>query len=739
MNWKLIPLAAALLLGSQTDLSAQQASSDFQQAYYRDGMYFFDGLQKIRQQELFTLYKSEFGLGQFDDMRLSLSEVLDNGTFNAKYELYHKDIPVEGSAMNVLGEQGIVLRANGFIRTGLNVDADNVVPVDEAVQTAIDHVGAITYLWDDETLEEALKEDSGDPNATNYPTATLVITKMRGENFDHTAANYQLCYKVTIHALEPEATTDVYVNANTGAVYTTQDAFIEDYTAIGTQWTWYNGWHNNIKTRSCGTCFNYWLHDMDRNIFTTKYGYYWYAKGGYNKDNNNNWVENDTKTASSSHWGIERSWEYYINRHGRWGTDYAGRRVHVQTDRGMSGSNAAYNFDGDDNIYVRPDNGHSAAMLDVLAHEYTHGMIHASSNLGVLGDFEASSLNEAYADIFGVRVEAYTNGWIDWTFAENMGTYQRNFADPHTDYGMPTTTGASPARYLEPGYWSSSIHANGGVMRKWFHLLANGGTFSGYTVSGLGLEKVDDIAYITFNWWLWSNLKYTEAASQTVHATVAHWGKCSNEHKQTVRALRAVGFNVPTPYCGIIIIDGPVVVASTAASAKMWKVRLNDIDDATGTFNWVIPAGWDAVANGNTLTLNSVDDFDSKELQVSYTKADGQVSTDKIAVHFSDEDWQAGTPRPAETSGAIPGSDEALADRVRVYPNPAATFCTINLNGVGQSASVDVLDINGKYISNLQINGQVQRMDVSNMPNGVYLLKIKTADKLLTRKLTVVH
>lgn len=125
--------------------SLQVFSQTFQQKYFKDGMYVFDDLLKIKQSEIFTTYKSEFGLGADDEMREANNQVTPEGKFRTKYELYHKGIRVEGSAMNVIGEKGIVLYANGFLLTGLNVDINNIITKEDAIQKAISYVGAAKY------------------------------------------------------------------------------------------------------------------------------------------------------------------------------------------------------------------------------------------------------------------------------------------------------------------------------------------------------------------------------------------------------------------------------------------------------------------------------------------------------------------------------------------------------------------------------------------------------------------
>jgi len=52
--------------------------------------------------------------------------------------------------------------------------------------------------------------------------------------------------------------------------------------------------------------------------------------------------------------------------------------------------------------------------IDITGHEFTHGVIHHTSQLAIHG--EAGSIGEAYADFFGLRIE----GKGDWIIGENM-------------------------------------------------------------------------------------------------------------------------------------------------------------------------------------------------------------------------------------------------------------------------------------------------------------------------------
>jgi hypothetical protein len=67
---------------------------------------------------------------------------------------------------------------------------------------------------------------------------------------------------------------------------------------------------------------------------------------------------------------------------------------------------------------------------------------------------------------------------------------------------------------------------------------------------------------------------------------------------------------------------------------------------------------------------------------------------------------------------------------VKVFPNPANNLLFIN--GLNQNANVAIYDMTGKLIYNSELcNSQI---DVSNFQSGVYMMKIETANGIVTKK-----
>jgi hypothetical protein len=66
------------------------------------------------------------------------------------------------------------------------------------------------------TWEQELKDDTGDANATYYPSGDLVLAYSFETNM--ATVNYKLAWKFEILALSPSIHKTIYVNATTGTV-----------------------------------------------------------------------------------------------------------------------------------------------------------------------------------------------------------------------------------------------------------------------------------------------------------------------------------------------------------------------------------------------------------------------------------------------------------------------------------------------------------------------------------------
>lgn len=79
---------------------------------------------------------------------------------------------------------------------------------------------------------------------------------------------------------------------------------------------------------------------------------------------------------------------------------------------------------------------------------------------------------------------------------------------------------------------------------------------------------------------------------------------------------------------------------------------------------------------------------------------------------------------------------------VKTFPNPAARdlFVDINLNSISQQVDIYMYDVEGKLVSTRNLNNIKEdrvKLDVSTLTNGVYNVRVVTAEGVATRKVVI--
>jgi Zn-dependent metalloprotease len=132
------------------------------------------------------------------------------------------------------------------------------------------------------------------------------------------------------------------------------------------------------------------------------------------------------------------------------------------------------------------------ATVDIVGHEFTHGVIAHSSGL-VYAD-QSGAINEAYADLFGNLNQPPST---DWLVGESsvIGAF-RDMMNPG-GFGQPGHMSGYVPRpgTCQPWPWScdaGGVHTNSGILNRAHALLSDG--LAGFVV-GIGREKLERLAF----------------------------------------------------------------------------------------------------------------------------------------------------------------------------------------------------------------------------------------------------
>ena len=184
---------------------------------------------------------------------------------------------------------------------------------------------------------------------------------------------------------------------------------------------------------------------------------------------------------------------------------------------------------------------------DVVGHELTHGVTEHTSNLFYF--YQSGAINESFSDIWGEFIDQ-TNGSgtdtpaVKWLIGEDIPSIGavRDMADPttfeHPDRMKSPNYSCSQSQLHGPGD-NGGVHSNSGINNKAAFLMTDGGTFNGYTITGLGISKVADLYYEVQTNLLTSAADYSDLSDALYQASI-NLGYSTDDRAEINKAIAAV-------------------------------------------------------------------------------------------------------------------------------------------------------------------------------------------------------
>ncbi len=351
-----------------------------------------------------------------------------------------------------------------------------------------------------------------------------------------------------------------------------------------------------------------------------------------NGNNGNYEIKEMGHPATDIHWGIEQTYDFYLNEFGRNSYDNTGSTIKSFVNPNLifeviSGSqNQAnawpppYNFmcyGMGDGSFMYP-----LVALDVAAHEFTHMVTNHSAQLYYQN--ESGALNESFSDIFATCVEFYALPlYANWTIGEDVMVtqpYMRSMSNPNStqhpdtyqeNYWQPLMQNSYPNPVPQNNEDNGGVHTNNGVQNHWFYLLSVGGSGTNdlgnpYSVGGIGIENAQQIAYRNLTVYLTETSKHYDAMTGSLQAAEDLFGAGLTEYWAVKDAWYAVGLGTSSNnvYC-----DGTVTLTDDSGTITDGSGGANYMDNSD--CKWLIqPLG----ANTISLDFTSFDtewDYDS--------------------------------------------------------------------------------------------------------------------------------
>lgn len=311
--------------------------------------------------------------------------------------------------------------------------------------------------------------------------------------------------------------------------------------------------------------------------------------------------------AQAAHDNAGKVYDYFYNTFKRDGIDGRGSpmvsTVHYGSDP-EDAENAAWISERQQMIYG--DGGKMfkplAYALDVVAHEFTHGVTDATANLIYQG--QSGALNESYSDVFGALIDR-----ANWTLGEEVvksppypTRILRSLEDPTLggkyDSRNPLSSIGQPAHMRDYARLPNSrrtdnggVHINSGIPNRAAFLVAQ----------ALGREKMEQIYYRTLTQYLPPDADFSDAARATIRAAHELYG--TNEANAVRAAFLQVGIDAggttpipstPTPSRGTTAPPPPTPQLPVGCTNLI----------VNGTFESV-GAGWTEVTKAHSAIIDT--------------------------------------------------------------------------------------------------------------------------------------
>ena len=210
---------------------------------------------------------------------------------------------------------------------------------------------------------------------------------------------------------------------------------------------------------------------------------------------------------------------------------------------------------------------------DILAHEFTHAVVH--SEIGLPYHNQQGALDESLADTFGAFVDG-----ANWTIGEGspLGVL-RTMSNPPTNGNPDRMSNFVNSPDTSPGDWGG-VHNNSGILNKAVFLITDGQNFNTHNVRGMGRAKAQRLYYNVLVNRLRGNSDFYDMARQML---------------AEAKGLRGVGFFTNADVCTVIEAYAAVELGPADRDCNGVEDSVQD-DDGDGVPNaYNDPAGtvWD--------------------------------------------------------------------------------------------------------------------------------------------------
>ena len=248
-------------------------------------------------------------------------------------------------------------------------------------------------------------------------------------------------------------------------------------------------------------------------------------------------------------------------------------------------------------------------------------------------------------------------------------------------------------------------------------------------------------------------------------AVIWHWGsKSANITTKSIPGISSATGGLVPDNSGLMLTGAITTFPttgiklgfpfSTREDSLSYYVRYTPVNSDSGfvsvamtKFNYTGTNKRDTIGLGIAKIGGQLNEFTLKYTVINYTVPVGVIpDTCVIVVSSSDianpqigsslwiDDLKWGTVNT--------GFVEAVSsENLKITPNPANEFITIDFGNTSKASEIKILDVNGKLVENFLVNSKTETFGVRHLANGLYFYTVtdKNAAVLSSGKITVKH
>lgn len=439
----------------------------------------------------------------------------ENGYTHFKYQQFHEGLPVFGNRYILHEKDGKVMTATGQYSPQVNVSATPGINATTAVAFAKQTMKAREY-------------------STKQAAPILCFVDPA---FPKVSENLRLVYQVDLHSTTPFDKRRYFVDASSGKIIKQLPLILQEGVPSKAKTRYYG--MQNITTDSIASQ-EFVLRDLTRGegIFIFN------GDGSDFTNTSSTWdltnAEQD-EVALDAHYCTQSYYDMLLADYNWRGQDGQGKAFNAYVH---DGDYVNAFWDGEASRYGDGDcNYGPLTTLEVMGHEFTHGIIDYTSQL--VYDGESGAINESLADMFGKMLERKTD---PTNFSWLLGHSFRLSPDVEPLRVMNDPNVLEMPAYYKGQYWidGNGVHTNSSIGNLWFSMLMDGkqGTNEAgvaFNVPALGVNKVGQIIFQTNKNYLTASSNYNAFYQYSVEVAETLYGVNSAEAQAVKEAWKAVG------------------------------------------------------------------------------------------------------------------------------------------------------------------------------------------------------